>query len=322
MKAIVQDKYGIADGLELREVETPVIDDDEILIEVRASSVNAADWHMTSGGPFLVRLSGGLFKPKMVTPGLDVAGRVEAVGENVTRFKAGDSVFGELPGGAYAEYTRASEQHVVPIPAGVTFEQAGAVPVAGLTALQGLRDHGQLQAGQSVLINGASGGVGTYAVQISKFLGAEVTAVCSTRNVDQAWSIGADHVIDYTQDQFADSGRRYDLILDIEGRGPVAHCKRVLNPKGTYVVVGGPKGYWLGPLPRLVRAKLAFMRRGKAMTFFLAKSNHDDLNLLGELLASGQVKSVIEGQRPLGEVPEALAYLGEGHSKGKTVITA
>ena len=321
MKAIVQDTYGVPEGLELREIDMPAIGDDELLIEVRASSVNAADWHMTSGSPFLVRLSGGLLKPKMVTPGLDAAGRVEAVGENVTRFKAGDSVFGELPGGAYAEYTRARERHVVPIPAGVTFEQAGAVPVAGLTALQGLRDHGRLQSGQSVLINGASGGVGTFAVQIAKFLGAEVTAVCSTRNVDQARSLGADHVIDYTQERFADSERRYDLMLDIDGRGPVADCKLVLKPEGIYVAVGGSKGYWLGPLPRLLRAKLAFMLSRKTMSFFLAKSNHDDLNLLGELLASGQVKSVIEGQRPLSEVPETLAYLGEGHSKGKTVIT-
>ncbi|MFV1962939.1 MAG: NAD(P)-dependent alcohol dehydrogenase [Acidimicrobiia bacterium] len=321
MKAIVQYEYGPPEVLEFRDVDMPVAGDDDVLIRVQASSVNALEWHMMTGVPFLVHLEAGFSKPKRPTLGADVAGRVEAVGKNVTRFQPGDDVFGDVGSGAYAEYVTGSERSLALKPDNVTFEQAAAVPVAGLTALQGLRDKGQIQSGQHVLINGASGGVGTFAVQIAKSLGAEVTAVCSTKNVDAARSLGADHVIDYTQEDFVQSGRRYDLMFDLPGNRSLADCKRVLKSNGTYLLVGGSKRRWVGPLPRLFRAKLAFLVGNRRMDWLLAKANNEDLGLLAGLLESGEVTPVIERRYELSDVPEALRRFGDGHAQGKTVIT-
>ena len=321
MKAIVQDKYGLPGVLELREVDRPIVGDDDVLVRVHATSVNALEWHLMTGTPYLVRPTAGMLRPKRATLGADVAGRVEAVGKNVTRFRPGDDVFGDISAGAYAEYVSARERSLVFKPANVTFEQAAAVPVAGLTALQGLRDIGQIQSGQKVLINGASGGVGTFAVQIAKSFGAEVTAVCSTRNVATARSIGADHVFDYTKEDFTQSGQLYDLMFDVPGNRPLADCWRVLEPEGTYLLVGGPKGRWLGPLPRLFRAKLASLVGNRRFGWFVAQMNKEDLGFLSELLDSEEVAPVIEDTYPLEEASEALRYLGEGHAQGKLVIT-
>ena len=321
MKAIVYNKYGTPDVLELEDIDTPVVGDDEVLIRVHASSVNAGDWHMMTGTPYLIRPMAGLLKPKRNIPGGDVAGRIEAVGADVTEFAPGDEVFGEIEGGAYAEYVAVPAHDIVLKPANLTFEQAGAVPVAGLTAVQGLREHGQIQSGQSVLINGASGGVGTFAVQVAKALGAEVTAVCSTANVEIARSIGADHVIDYTREDFTKSGRRYDLMFDVAGNHSVADCKNMLKPGGTYVPVGGRGGRVLGPLPRLVRAALAFGFGNKRLAWFVAHMDQEDMTFLAELLESGQLKPVIENTYPLAEAPTALRNMGDGHAKGKSVIT-
>jgi NADPH:quinone reductase-like Zn-dependent oxidoreductase len=320
MKAIVQYEYGLPEVLEFRDVDMPVAGDDEVLIQVQASSVNALEWHMMTGVPLLLHLEAGFSKPKRPTLGADVAGRVEAVGKNVTRFQPGDDVFGDVGSGAYAKYVTGSERSLALKPDNVTFEQAAAVPVAGLTALQGLRDKGQVQSGQHVLVNGASGGVGTFAVQIAKSLGAEVTAVCSTKNVDAARSLGADHVIDYIQEDFVQSGRRYDLMFDLPGNRSLADCKRVLKSNGTYLLVGGPKRRWLGPLPRLFRAKLAFLVGNRRMDWLLAQANNEDLGLLAGLLESGEVTPVIERRYELSDVPEALRRFGDGHAQGKTVI--
>jgi NADPH:quinone reductase-like Zn-dependent oxidoreductase len=320
MKAIVQSTYGLPDVLEMHEVPIPVIDDDQVLIRVHASSVNALEWHLMTGTPYLVRPQAGFTKPKRPTLGADVAGTVEAAGANVTRFQPGDEVFGEV-GGGYAEYAAARPETLALKPANATFEQAAAVPVAALTALQGLRDHGRIQSGQRLLINGASGGVGTFAIQIAKVLGAEVTAVCSTGNVDTARSLGADKVIDYTKTDFTESERSYDLMLDIVGTGSVSGCMSVLADAGRYVVVSGPKGRWLGPLPRLVKAKLAFTRGDRTMGFFVAKPNEKDMSVLAEWMESGTLVPMIETTYPLNKVPDALRRFGRGHARGKTVIT-
>jgi NADPH:quinone reductase-like Zn-dependent oxidoreductase len=320
MKAIVQDTYGLPDVLEMREVPIPSVDDGQVLIRVHASSVNALEWHLMTGTPYLVRPQAGFTKPKRPILGADVAGTVEKVGANVTKFAPGDEVFGEV-GGGYAEYAVARPKTLAPKPANVTFEQAAAVPVAALTALQGLRDHGRIQSGQRVLINGASGGVGTFAIQIAKLLGAEVTAVVSTGNVDTARSLGADKVIDYTKTDFTEGERNHDLMLDIVGTGSVSGCMSVLADAGRYVVVGGPKGRWLGPLPRLVKAKLAFLRGNQTMGFFVAAPNEADMGVLAEWMESGSIVPVIETTYPLSEVPEALKRFGQGHARGKTVIT-
>ena len=320
MKAIVQESYGSPDVLEVREVDKPVVNDDDVLVRVHAASVNALDWHLLTGLPYLVRPSAGLRTPKRVIAGADVAGRVEDVGKNVTRFQPGDEVFGDVSG-SFAEYVSAPERGLALKPANLTFEQTAAVPVAGLTAVQGLRDHGRIQSGQKVLINGASGGVGTFAVQVAKSFGAEVTAVCSTRNVDTARSSGADHVIDYTQEDFTQGGQRYDLMFDVPGNRSLADCWRVLEPEGTYLLVGGPKGRWLGPLPRLFRAKLASLVRSQRLAWFVAQVNREDLGLLKELLESGQVVPVIEKTYPLDEAADALRYFGEGHAQGKLILT-
>ncbi len=321
MKAIVYHQYGTPDVLALEEIDTPVVGNNEVLIRVHASSVNAGDWHMMTGTPYMIRPMAGLLKPKRNIPGGDVAGRVEAVGADVTQFAPGDEVFGEIEGGAYAEYVAVPAHDIVLKPANLTFQEAAAVPVAGLTALQGLREHGRLQSGHKVLINGASGGVGTFAVQVAKALGAEVTAVCSTANVEMVRSIGADHVIDYYREDFTKTGRRYDLMFDVAGNRSVADCKSMLEPGGTYVPVGGRMGRVLGPLPRLVRAALAFRFGNQRLAWFVARMDQEDMTFLAELLESGQLKPVIENTYSLTEAATALRHVGGGHAKGKNVIT-
>ena len=320
MKAIVQETYGSPDVLELRDVEKPTPNDDQVLVRVRASSVNPADWHHVTGTPYLVRMGSGLRRPKQAVPGTDMAGEVEAVGRNVTRFRPGDEVFG-MRSGAYAEYVAVRADRIVRKPANVTFEEAASVPIAALTALQGLRDRGHLRAGHQVLVIGASGGVGTFAVQIAKALGAEVTGVCRTGNVDMVRALGADHVVDYTREDFVHSGRKYDVILDNVGNRSIADRRRVLKPTGTLVVVGGPKkNRWIGPMGGVVLLSLRSRLGGPKMTFMLAKNDVDDLDTLRDLLDSKQVTPVVERTYPLREVPEALRYLGQGHAQGKIVI--
>ena len=323
MKAIVYDRYGSSDVLELREIDRPVVTDDGVLVRVHAASVNPVDWHTMTGTPYLVRLQAGLRRPKNEELGADFAGTVEEVGRDVKQFRPGDEVFGAR-NGSLAEYVCVREERAVVLkPAGVTFEQAAAVPVAAISALQGLRDKGRIQSGQKVLINGASGGVGTFAVQIAKSFGAEVTGVCSTRNVDTARSIGADHVIDYTQEDFTQGRQRYDLMLDIAGNRSWSDCKRVLDDKATLVVVGGPKGNrWIGPLSQALKLRLGSIGGSRRVVApFLAKITKEDLVVLQELLEAGTVTPVIDRQYPLSEAPEALRYLGDGHAQGKVVIT-
>lgn len=322
MKAIVAEKYGSPDVLKLKEVEKPAPKDDEVLVKVHAASLNAYDWHLLTADIFLVRLmGGGMFRPKNPIPGADVAGRVEAVGKDVTQFQPGDAVYGDCAGhgdGSFAEYVAVAEAALAPKPASLSFEEAAAVPMAGITALQGLRDEGQIQPGQKVLINGASGGVGTFAVQLAKWFGAEVTAVCSTGKMAQARDLGADHVIDYTAENFTQSGQQYDLILAVNGYHPLSAYKRALTPTGIYVVAGGT-------VAQLFQAVLlgGWMSRGgeQQMKNVTAKMNQTDLNLMTELLESGQIVPVIDRRYPLHEVPDALRYLGEGHARGKVVIT-
>jgi len=320
VKAITYSKYGSPDVLELRELEKPALTDDGVLVRVHATSVNPAEWHYVTGTPHLVRIQAGLFKPKSNRVGVDFAGTVEAVGRDRTEFRPGDEVFGGKSG-AFAEYVCARDS-VAPKPANVTFEQAAAVGVAGLTALQGLRDKGQIQAGQKVLINGASGGVGTFAVQIAKALGAEVTAACSTRNVELVRSLGADHVIDYTQEDFTRSDRRYDLMLDVAGSRSWSECRRVLDRHARLVIVGGPKtNRLIGPLSHAVKLRLAAIGSSRKVVFFIAKFNRPDLEVLRELLEAGKVTPVIDRRYELSEIAEALTYLGEGHAQGKVVVT-
>ncbi len=320
MKAVVYYNYGPPDVLKCEEIEKPAAGDNEVLIRVRAASVNPIDWHLMRGTPYIVRIMAGLRKPKVTRLGVDVAGQVEAVGGNVTQFKPGDEVFGACRG-AFAEYACTSESAVVMKPDNVTFEQAASVPVAAFTALQGLRDKGQIQPGQKVLINGAAGGVGTFAVQIAKSFGADVTGVCSTRNVDMVRSIGADRVIDYTQEDFTKSGQRYDLVFDSVGNHSLSACRRVLNRKGTYIVVGGPDGRWLGPLARLIKTLVLSPFVSQNLVMFLARRSKEDLTVMRELMEAGKVTPVIDKRYRLSEVPEAIRYLEEGHARGKVVIT-
>lgn len=321
MKAIVQHEYGSPDVLELQEVEKPIVEDDDVLVRVQAASVNPFDWHMIRGMPYLVRTQAGMFKPKSAIPGADVAGRVEAVGGNVTQFQPGDEVFGENRR-TYAEYTCVPEDRIALKPTNLTFEQAAAVPMAGVTALQGLRDSGQVQPGHNVLINGASGGVGTFAVQIAKSFGAEVTAVCSTRNVDMIRSIGADRVIDYTQEDFTQNGQRHDLIFDLVGNHSLSEFRRVLQPKGVYVLGGSTQvGDWIGPLGMLFKPLLASLVGSQKMVPMLAKIRKEDLLVLKDLIETGQVTPVIDRRYELREVAAAISYLEDGHTQGKTVIT-
>jgi len=322
MRAIVRNTYGSPDVLELQEIDKPDVTDDEVLVRVRAASVNPADWYSVTGTPYVARTQMGLRKPKSNRTGVDFAGTVEAVGRNVTQFRPGDEVFGGKDG-AFAEYVCVREDRaVVPKPVNVTFEQAAAVPVAALTALQGLRDKAQLQPGQKVLINGASGGVGTFAVQVAKALGAEVTGVCSTRNVDVVRSLGADHVVDYTQEDFTRSDQRYDLMFDVAGSRSWSECRRVLNPQATLVIVGAPKGNRLmGPLSHIVKVRLAALRGSQKAVFFIAKFNKADMLALRDLLEAGNVTPVIDRRYELSEIADALRYLGEGHAQGKVVLT-
>jgi NADPH:quinone reductase-like Zn-dependent oxidoreductase len=317
MKAVVYEKYGPPDVLRLEEVAKPSPKEDEVLIKVQATSVNWGDWHNLRADPFLVRLAAGLLRPKNRILGFDVAGRVEAVGRNVKQFQPGDEVFGDIypyGGGAFAEYVSVPEEALVLKPASLTFEEAAAVPVAAVTALQGLRDHGQIQPGQKVLINGASGGVGTFAVQIAKSFGAEVTGVCSTRNLDLVRSIGADHVIDYTQEDFTQKEQRYDLIIDIVANRSVSDYTRALSPKGGYVAIAfNPSSLFLGPL--------ISMTGSKKVGSLSAKPSVKDLVYMKELLEAGKVVPVIDRRYPLSEVAEAVRHYGERRATGKIVIT-
>ena len=321
MKAVVYCDYGSPDVLKLEAVEKPVPSDSQLLIRVRAASVNPLDWHYMRGTPYIGRLGMGLRKPAITRLGVDFAGTVESVGRSVTQFKPGDEVFGGRTG-ALAEYVTVRENGAVVLkPANLTFEEAAAVGVAAITALQGLRDEGKLQPGQKVLINGASGGVGTFAVQIAKAFGADVTGVCSTRNVDLVRSLGADQVIDYTKEDFTKSAQRYDLILDNVGNHSLSDLRRVVTPKGTYVMVGGPSGRWIDPLPRAFKAIVLSRFVSQDMSMFLAVLNKKDLTVLRDLMEAGKVKPVIDRRYKLSEVREAIGYLETGRARGKVVIT-
>ena len=324
MKAIRYDRYGSPDVLKFEDIEVPAVGDDDVLIRVRAASVNPLDWHFMRGAPYLVRLAAGLSRPRAGRLGADMAGSVEAVGKNVTEFRPGDEVFGGLEArGTLAEYiTIRRDGTVLTKPGGLTFEQAASVPVAAFTALQALRDKGRVQAGHKVLVNGASGGVGTFAVQLAKVFGAEVTGVCSTANVELVASIGADRVIDYTREDFTRAGKQYDLVIDIAGNRTLAETRRVLAPKGVLVAVGGPdKGRWIGPLGRSVRMMLLSPAVSQRMVSFLARQNKADLAVLRELLQTGKITPVIDRTYPLAEAAEAIRYLETGHARGKVAIT-
>lgn len=321
MKAIVQDAYGSPNVLKLADINKPEPGDNEALVRVHAAGVDRGVWHLMTGLPYLARLAFGFRAPKTPVPGMDLAGVVEAVGGNVTRFQPGDEVFG-IGKGTFAEYACAPEDKLVPKPANLTFEQAAAVAISGLTALQGLRDHGRVEPGQKVLIVGASGGVGTFAVQIAKAFGAEATGVCGSAKAEMVRSIGADHVIDYTREDFAKGGHRYDVILDIGGNSSLSRLRRALAPKGSLVIVGGEGGgRWLGGSDRQVRAMMLSPFVGQKLLAFVSPENHEDMMALKELIESGKVMPVIDRTYPLAEVPEAIRYLEEGRARGKVVIT-
>ena len=322
MKAVVFTKYGPPEVLQLIEVEKPAPKADEVLVRVRAASVNAADWRMVSADPFLVRFYSGLLRPKKITcPGADVAGVVEAVGSDVTRFKPGDEVFGDVfesGMGGFAEYKCAHENELVLKPANVTFDEAAAVPLACMTALHALRDVGQVRAGQSVLINGASGGVGTFAIQLAKYFGAEVTAVCSTKKAEQARALGADHVIDYMREDFTLGGKRYDLIVAVNGYHSIFDYRLTLAPEGRYAMIGGGSAQLF---QALLLGPLLSLAGGRKMLTVSSKPNQQDLLFLKELLGSGKIKPVIDRRYPLSELPDAIRYVEAGHAGGKVVIT-
>jgi NADPH:quinone reductase-like Zn-dependent oxidoreductase len=321
MKAVVQDRYGSTSVLKLAEVDKPVAKDDEVLIRVRAAAVSMADWYLMRGEPYIVRLTSGLRRPRNAIRGRDVAGQVEAVGRNVTQLRPGDEVYGEVDTGSFAEYTCVPEDLVGLKPANLTFEQAAAVPWAAVAALQGLRDVGKVQPGQKVLVNGASGGVGTFAVQIAKALGADVTGVCSTRNVDLVRSVGADHVIDYTQEDFTRNGQRYDLILDMIANHSLTDCRRALTPRGTLVLCSGNGSRWFGPMGRMVKTLVLSPFASQTLGSLMAKQSKADLGVLKELIESGRVTPAIDRVYPLSETPEAIRHFGEEHARGKVVIT-
>ena len=320
MKAIVYREYGGPDVLRYEEVEKPAPKDDEVLIKVQVAAVNPLDWRLMSGKPAPLRFAMGLRKPRSGRPGVDVAGQVETVGKNVTQFKPGDAVFGSC-NGAFAEYACAAESKIAMKPASLTFEDAASVNVAGLTALQGLRDKGKVHAGSRVLVNGAAGGVGTFAVQLGKHLGAQVTGVCSRRNVDMVWSLGADEVIDYTRDDFTRSDQRYDVILDCVGNPSFSEYRRVLKPEGRSVGVGAPHDFSMISLLGSIIKDVALSASGKQKSvMFIAKGSQADLNLIGELIASGKVKPVIDKIYPLSEAADAVAHVEAGHARGKVLI--
>jgi NADPH:quinone reductase-like Zn-dependent oxidoreductase len=321
MRAVTARRYGGPEVLAMEELPVPTPADDQLLVEVKASSLNALDWHFLTGTPYLARVVMGLRRPKWFVRGADVAGVVVAVGKDVERFGVGDAVFGEGPGGGCGEYLTLKEANVVALPDGVSFEAAGATPVAALTALQGLRTHADVQPGERVLINGAAGGVGTMAVQIAKALGAHVTAVCSTRNVDMVRALGADDVIDYTLDDFVTRGARFDVMLDNVGNRRPRDSRAVLVPGGRYVAISGPKANrWVDPLPYLLRARLAFVRADASFHQFTASPDVDDLTFIGELLASGRLVPEIDRVIGLDGVAEALAEIGSGHARAKIVV--
>ena len=321
MRAVAHKRYGRPEPgvLELGERELPAPEDHQVLVRVHASSVNPVEWYGVTG-PYFARIGAGLRRPKDPGVGADFAGVVEVVGTAVEGIRPGDEIFGAT-GGAWAEYALARDERIALKPSNMSFEEAAAVPVAGLTALQALRDHGQVQAGQKVLINGASGGVGTFAVQLAKAFGADVTAVCSTRNVEQAKSLGADRVVDYTKEDFTKLGVRHDVMLDVTGRRSFLACRRALTPDARFVLVGGKMTYrGLGPLPHVAGTFLKTRFRSQKFAFFVAKITTDDLSFMRELIEAGKVRSVVEKTYDLDEARDALAYLGQGHARGKIVI--
>ncbi len=322
MKAIVQDTYGSADVLEFRDIEMPVPGDDEVLVRVHAAGVDPGVWHLMTGLPYLVRVMGyGLRKPKVAVRGRDVAGRVESVGKNVTRFQPGDEVFGTCEG-SFAEYASAREDKLALKPAKLSFEQAAAVPISGVTALQAVRDKGLVEPGHKVLIIGAGGGVGTFAVQIAKAFGAEVTGVCSTAKINLVRSLGADHIIDYTREDFVEGGLEYDLIIDNAGNRPLSQLRRALTPNGALVIIGGENGgNWAGPAGRLLPAMVLSPFVSQNLVALMAVERLEDLQTLSEMIEAGQVTPAVERTYPLIEAPEAVRYVGEGHSQGKVVVT-
>jgi NADPH:quinone reductase-like Zn-dependent oxidoreductase len=324
MKAIVQDRYGGPDVLEFSDIDQPIPNDNQVLVQVQAAGLHRGDWHVMTGLPYLIRLvvpDLGLAKPKVPVRGMDLAGRVEAVGPNVTRFQPGDEVFGWADG-AFAEYAAAPEDQLAPKPANLSFEQAAAVPTSGFAALQGLRDSGEVQPGQQVLIIGAAGAVGLFAVQLAKTFGAQVTGVASTTQLDLVRSVGADEVIDYTRDDVTDGTRRWDLILDTAGHRSLSQLRRALTPKGTLVIVGSEgRGRWLGGFDRSLRAPLLARLVGQRLRMLASKPGQQDLQTLRELLEAGKLTPVIDRTYPLGDVPEAMRQLVEGHTRGKLVIT-
>jgi NADPH:quinone reductase-like Zn-dependent oxidoreductase len=318
MKAVVYESYGPPEVLKIKEIEKPECPEDGVLVRVRASSVNIAEWYGMTG-LFLARLGGGLLKPKDTRLGADFAGVVEAVGKRVTDFKPGDEVFGGK-GGAFAEYVTVKKA-IAHKPANLTFEEAAAVPTAAITALQGLRDHGKIQPGQKVLIHGASGGVGSFAIQFAKAYGVEVTAVCSTQNVECARSMGADHVFDYTKEDFTRSGQRFDLVLNVNGSRSWSDYKRVLKPDATFVLIGGPRTPLIGPLSVLIKMRIAMLGASQKFVFFVAQFNRDDMEVLKNLLETGKVKPFVEQTYPMTRIADAMRHLGAGHAKGKIVVT-
>ncbi len=321
MKAIVYRCYGSPEVLKLEEIAKPAPADDRVLVKVHAASVNPLDWHYMQGKPYIMRPMAGVGKPDSILMGADFAGTVAAVGRNVKRFKPGDEVFGDRDG-AFAEYVSVRENGAMALkPSNMSMEQAAAVPIAGITALQALRDKGKVQPGQKVLINGASGGVGTFAVQIAKTYGAEVTGVCSTRNLEMIKSIGADHVIDYTKEDFTQGSARYDLIIDNVGNHTLSELRHVLTPNGALVMVGGPSdNSWLGPLTRSVNAYFVAPFVSQKLIFMLAQANQDDLNVLRDLMQAGKLTPVIDRRYKLAETAQAISYLERGHARGKVII--
>jgi NADPH:quinone reductase-like Zn-dependent oxidoreductase len=320
MKAIVHSRYGAPDVLELKDIDQPVVNADAVLVRVHAAAVGKGDWLTVGGLPYVARLRYGLPKPRHPVPGFDVAGRIEAVGRKVTRLQPGDEVFGWCEG-SFAEYASVPEGQLVLKPANLSFEQAAAVPISGFAALQALRDTGGVQPGQQVVIIGASGGVGSFAVQLAKAFGAEVTGVCSTKSVDLVRSIGADHVIDYTQEDFTRTGQRYDLILEMAGNRSLADLRRALTPKGTLVLVGGSGGRWFMGTGRTLRAVVLSRFVRQRLRSFFSKPKRADLVVLKELIEAGKVTPVIDRTFPLREAPEAIRHVGERSTQGKTVIT-
>jgi NADPH:quinone reductase-like Zn-dependent oxidoreductase len=322
MRAIVQDRYGDLDVLELRDIDRPVPKANEVLVRVHAAGLDRGVWHVMTGLPYLIRLVGfGVRRPRVRVRGMDLAGRVEAVGEQVTRFRPGDAVFGWADG-SYAEYASVPEDHLVPMPANIGFEQAAAVPISGFAALQAVRDEGEVQPGQKVLVIGASGGVGSFAVQLAKAFGAEVTGVAGTAQLELVGSIGADDVIDYTREDVTDGTRHWDVILDTAGHRSLSRLRRALSRRGTLVIVGSEgRGRWLGGFDRQLRALLLSRFVSQRLRALSSKPRHDDLQVLEELIRAGRLRPLVDRTYPLAEVPEAIRHLVEGHGRGKVVIT-